>query len=154
MSDLRRFEVMASLVLVAFLLVVAGGLIAVGHPRAVAGLLAGGLLGLTNMVWMVGTAKRFVGFAPTARMLQVAAAIRGPGRHLPRTRLVSIEQTSNFGGGRKLNAHFCSSGSRGRIEQRNIGSFALVTKLAAAKLPAEMQPLSKATTLSSDIIFR
>ena len=76
MSDLRRFEVMASLVLVAFLLVVAGGLIAVGHSRAVAGLVAGGLLGLANMVWMVGTAKRFVGFAPTARMLQVAAAIR------------------------------------------------------------------------------
>jgi len=75
-SDLRRFEVMASLVLVAFLVVVAGGLIAVGHPRAVAGQVAGGLLGLTNMVWMVGTARRFVGFAPTARMLQVAAAIR------------------------------------------------------------------------------
>jgi hypothetical protein len=75
-SDLRRFEVMASLVLVAFLLVVAGGLIAVGHSRGVAGLVAGGLLGLTNMVWMVGTARRFVGYAPTARMLQVAAAIR------------------------------------------------------------------------------
>jgi hypothetical protein len=75
-SDLRRFEVTASLVLVAFLLIVAGGLIVVGHPRAVAGLIAGGLLGLANMVWMVGTAKRFVGFAPTARMLQVAAAIR------------------------------------------------------------------------------
>jgi len=75
-SDLRRFEVMASLVLVAFLLVVAAGLIALGHSRAVAGLVAGGLLGLANMVWMVGTAKRFVGFAPTARMLQVAAAIR------------------------------------------------------------------------------
>jgi hypothetical protein len=75
-SDLRRFEMMASLILVAFLLVVAGGLIAVGHPRAVAGLVAGGLLGLTNMVWMVGTARRFVGYAPTARMLQVAAAIR------------------------------------------------------------------------------
>jgi hypothetical protein len=75
-SDLRRFEVMASLILVAFLLVVAGGLIALGHPRAVAGLVAGGLLGLTNMVWMVGTARRFVGYAPTARMLQVAAAIR------------------------------------------------------------------------------
>jgi hypothetical protein len=75
-SDLRRFEVTASLVLVAFLLVVAGVLIAVGHPRAVAGLVAGGLLGLANMVWMVGTAKRFVGFAPSARMLQLAAAIR------------------------------------------------------------------------------
>jgi len=75
-SDLRRFEVTASLVLVAFLLVVAGGLIAVGHPRAVAGLVAGGLLGLGNMVWMVGTARRFLGHAPTARMLQIAAAMR------------------------------------------------------------------------------
>jgi len=75
-SDLRRFEVTASLVLVAFLLVVGGGLIAVGHPRAVAGLVAGGLLGLGNMVWMVGTARRFLGHAPTARMLQIAAAMR------------------------------------------------------------------------------
>ena len=76
MSDLRRFEVTASLVLAALLLVVGGGLIAVGHPRAVAGLIAGGLLGLANMVWMVGTARRFLGHAPTARMLQIAAAMR------------------------------------------------------------------------------
>jgi hypothetical protein len=75
-SDLRRFEVTASLVLLAILFVVAGGLLAIGHPRAIAGLVAGGLLGLANMVWMVGTAKRFLGHAPTARMLQVAAAIR------------------------------------------------------------------------------
>jgi len=75
-SDLRRFEVTASMVLLAFLLVIGGALVAVGHPRAVAGLVAGGLLGLANMVWMVGTAKRFLGHAPTARMLQVAAAIR------------------------------------------------------------------------------
>lgn len=76
MSDLRRFEMTASLVLVAFLLVIGAGLFAAGHPRAVAGLVAGGLLGLGNMVWMVATAKRFVGSAPTARMLQLAAAIR------------------------------------------------------------------------------
>ena len=76
MSDLRRFELTASLVLLAILFVVAGALLAIGHPRAIAGLVAGGLLGLANMVWMVGTAKRFLGHAPTARMLQVAAAIR------------------------------------------------------------------------------
>ena len=76
MSDLRRFEVTASMVLLAFLLVIGGALVAVGHPRALAGLVAGGLLGLANMVWMVGTAKRFLGHAPTARMLQVAAAFR------------------------------------------------------------------------------
>jgi hypothetical protein len=75
-SDLRRFQVTASLVVVAFILVVAGVLIAAGRPRAVAGLVAGGLLGLANMVWMVGTAKRFVGLTPTARMLQLAATIR------------------------------------------------------------------------------
>jgi hypothetical protein len=75
-SDLRRFEVTASLVLIAFLIIVGAALLAAGHPRALGGLVAGGLLGLANMVWMVGTAKRFVGHAPSARMLQVAAAIR------------------------------------------------------------------------------
>ena len=76
MSDLRRFEVTASLVLLGFLLVIGAGLSVAGHPRAVAGLVAGGLLGLANMVWMVGTARRFLGHSPTARMLQIAAGIR------------------------------------------------------------------------------
>ena len=76
MSDLRRFEVTASLVLLGFLLVIGAALSVAGHPRAVAGLVAGGLLGLANMVWMVGTARRFLGHSPTARMLQIAAAIR------------------------------------------------------------------------------
>jgi hypothetical protein len=75
-SDLRRFEVSASLVLLGLLTVIGTAFVAIGHPRALAGLVAGGLLGLTNMVWMVGTAKRFLGHAPTARMLQLAAAIR------------------------------------------------------------------------------
>jgi hypothetical protein len=76
MNDLRRFQLTASLVMLAFLVVIGMALVVAGHPRAVAGLIAGGLLGLANMVWMVGTAKRFLGHAPTARMLQVAAAIR------------------------------------------------------------------------------
>ena len=76
MSDLRRFEVSASLVLLALLALVAALFLAVGHGRAIAGLIAGGLLGLTNMVWMVGTAKRFLGHAPSARLLQAAAAVR------------------------------------------------------------------------------
>jgi len=75
-SDLRRFEVTASLVLLGFLLVIGAALSVAGHPRAVAGLVAGGLLGLANMVWMVGTARRFLGHSPTARMLQIAAGIR------------------------------------------------------------------------------
>ena len=76
MSDLRRFEVTASLVLLGFLLVIGAALSVAGHPRAIAGLVAGGLLGLANMVWMVGTARRFLGHSPTARMLQIAAGIR------------------------------------------------------------------------------
>ena len=76
MDELRRFELMTAVVLLAFLGIVGAAMLAVGHPRAIAGLVAGGLLGLTNMVWMVGTARRFLGHAPTARMLQLAAAIR------------------------------------------------------------------------------
>ena len=76
MSDLRRFEVTASLVLLGFQLVIGAALSVAGHPRAIAGLVAGGLLGLANMVWMVGTARRFLGHSPTARMLQIAAGIR------------------------------------------------------------------------------
>ena len=76
MDELRRFELMTAVVLLAFLGILGAAMLAVGHPRAIAGLVAGGLLGLANMVWMVGTARRFLGHAPTARMLQLAAAIR------------------------------------------------------------------------------
>jgi len=75
-DELRRFELMTAVVLLAFLGILGAAMLAVGHPRAIAGLVAGGLLGLTNMVWMVGTARRFLGHAPTARMLQLAAGIR------------------------------------------------------------------------------
>jgi ATP synthase I chain len=75
-GELRRFELMTAAVLLAFLSIVGVAMLAVGHPRAIAGLVAGGLLGLANMVWMVGTARSFLGHAPTARMLQLAAAIR------------------------------------------------------------------------------
>ena len=76
MGELRRFELMTSVVLLAFLVVLGAIMVAIGHPRAIGGLVAGGLLGLANMAWMVGTARRFLGHAPTARMLQLAAAIR------------------------------------------------------------------------------
>ena len=76
MGELRRFELMTSVVLLALLCLVAAAMLAIGHPRAIAGLVAGGLLGLANMVWMVGTARRLLGHAPTARVLQLAAAIR------------------------------------------------------------------------------
>jgi ATP synthase I chain len=75
-GELRRFELMTSVVLLALLCVAAAAMVAIGHPRAIAGLVAGGLLGLANMVWMVGSARGFLGQAPTVRMLQLAAAIR------------------------------------------------------------------------------
>jgi hypothetical protein len=75
-GELRRFELMTSMILLAFLALVAAAMVASGHPRVITGLAAGGLLGLANMAWMVGTAKRFLGHAPTARMLQLAAAVR------------------------------------------------------------------------------
>jgi hypothetical protein len=75
-GELRRFELMTSVILLAFLGLVAAAMVAIGHPRVITGLVAGGLLGLANMAWMVGTAKRFLGLAPTARMLQLAAALR------------------------------------------------------------------------------
>jgi hypothetical protein len=52
-GELRRFELTTSVVLLAFLFVVGAAMVAIGHPRVIAGLVAGGLLGLANMVLMV-----------------------------------------------------------------------------------------------------
>ncbi len=76
MSELRRFETMAALILGLFLLVVAIVLLATGHARMVAGLVAGALVGLANLAWMVGTARGLIGRTPSMRQLQAAAAIR------------------------------------------------------------------------------
>jgi ATP synthase I subunit len=75
-SDLRRFEVTASVFLSALLLLLSVSLLAVGYPRLLGGLLAGALLGLANLAWMVGTARRFMGHTPTARVLKFTASIR------------------------------------------------------------------------------
>jgi hypothetical protein len=76
MNELRRFEAMAALTLCLFLFVVALGLLATGHPRMVVGLIAGALVGLANLAWMVGTARRLIGRTPSLRLLQATAAIR------------------------------------------------------------------------------
>ena len=62
--------------------------------------------------------------------------------------------TSKRGGGSVVNAHFRSSGCCGRIEHSTIGISARITSGAAAKLPADTQPLAKIFTLSDDIILR
>lgn len=76
MNELRRFEAMTALVLCAFLLVVGMLMLTTGHPRMLGGLLAGALVGMTNLAWMVGTARRMVGRTPSLRQLQATAAIR------------------------------------------------------------------------------
>ena len=58
------------------------------------------------------------------------------------------------GGGIVVKAHFTWSGCCGRIEQSTIGFSARITSGAAAKLPAETQPLANMFTLSDEIIFR
>jgi len=51
--------------------------------------------------------------------------------------------TSMPAGGRVLKAHFTWSRCCGRMEQSTIGIWARTTTGAAAKLPAETQPLMK-----------
>jgi hypothetical protein len=76
MSELRRFEAMVALVLCSFLLVLAAAAVATGHPRLIAGMVAGALVGMANLAWMVGTVRRMVGRTPSLRQLQATAAIR------------------------------------------------------------------------------
>lgn len=76
MNDLRWFQHMTTLVLLGFCVLIAGGLLASGNAALLSGLVAGVLLGWANLVWMVATARRFIGRQPTARMLQVTAAVR------------------------------------------------------------------------------
>jgi hypothetical protein len=76
MTELRRFEITVPLVMAAFLTLLGSALLATGHAHVLSGLVTGALLGLANMAWMVGTAKRLLGHAPTTRMLQMAATVR------------------------------------------------------------------------------
>jgi hypothetical protein len=75
-SELRRFQYSAGLVLAAALAASSGVFALTGHPGAVSGLLAGGLLGFVNMTWMVSTATRLMDRTTTARGLQAIAFAR------------------------------------------------------------------------------
>jgi hypothetical protein len=64
-------------VILAASLLLAGALaVALGHPQLVPGLVAGGLLGLANLAWLVAGARRLIGHAPRRPVLQMAAATR------------------------------------------------------------------------------
>ena len=76
MSDLRRLEWTTSVIVCVLCLLLAMVFLAIGHARSIGGLIAGGLLGIANLAWMVGSARRFYGHVPSARTLQLAAGIR------------------------------------------------------------------------------
>jgi ATP synthase I chain len=76
MSDLRRLQRLTSLILFAFVSVAALALLAAGYPQVIGGLIAGSLLGLANLAWMIATAARFMSRQATARRMQAAAAVR------------------------------------------------------------------------------
>lgn len=76
MDEMRRFEAIASMMLAAQLVLLGFLMFAIGQSRILGGLLAGGILGLANLVWMVGTARGFFGRTPSLRAMQVTGTIR------------------------------------------------------------------------------
>ena len=76
MSELRRFQFRAGVVLASSVAALAAILFLLGHGSAVSGLLAGGFLGLANLTWMVSSATRLMGRATSARIIQAAAMLR------------------------------------------------------------------------------
>ncbi|GAC1478577.1 MAG: hypothetical protein PVSMB9_01190 [Candidatus Dormibacteria bacterium] len=75
-SELRRFQFRAGGILAASVAVLAAVLFLLGHGSAVPGLLAGGLLGLANLTWMVSSATRLLGQAASAKSIQAVAMVR------------------------------------------------------------------------------
>jgi hypothetical protein len=75
-SELRRFQRRAGVMLAAVLLAVSAVLALLGYRGAISGLLAGGLLGFANLTWMVSTATRLMRHSASARSLQAVALVR------------------------------------------------------------------------------
>lgn len=75
-SELRRFQLRTGVMLAAALGAVTAVLLLLGHASAVSGLLAGGMLGLVNLTWMVSSATRLMGQTVSARGIQAVAFIR------------------------------------------------------------------------------
>jgi hypothetical protein len=76
MNDLRRFQRMVTGMLAGGLLVVGAPMVAMGNPRLAFGLVAGGLLGLVNLAWLVGTIGRLSTAGLSTRRLQLAGMVR------------------------------------------------------------------------------
>ncbi len=76
MRELNRLQRGAQVILAASLLFVCASAVALGHAQVVPGIVAGGLLGLVNLVWLVAGARRLIGHSPRRPVLQMAAAAR------------------------------------------------------------------------------
>lgn len=81
MSDLRTFQREAELALVAGLGAATVLTLLAGHPEVINGIVAGGLVGLANLVVLVATARRLPA-GVGGRGLQAAGTIRYAGMGL------------------------------------------------------------------------
>ncbi len=64
------------MILAASLLIVIGASLLMGRRELISGVIAGGLLGLVNIRWLVATARRAVGMPVTLGLFQVGAMLR------------------------------------------------------------------------------
>ena len=71
MQELRRFQRDASMLHAAAIIATSGMVLFLQQGRIVTGIVAGGLLGMANLSWMVGTASRLAraGAGPRAHTL-------------------------------------------------------------------------------------
>lgn len=76
MQELRRFQREASLLDAAAIAVTSGLLLILQQGRLVTGIVAGGLLGMANLAWMVGSAERLMRAGAGARAHTVTAFVR------------------------------------------------------------------------------
>jgi hypothetical protein len=76
MNDLRRFQRMVTGILAAGLLVAGVPLLAFGETRLAYGIFAGGLLGLVNLAWLIGSLRLLSKAGLSAGRLQLASMVR------------------------------------------------------------------------------
>jgi len=76
MTELRRLQRATEVTLAAFVLAVALALLLARRADLLSGLLTGALIGLINLRWLIGSARRMMGTGVSARLLQAASMLR------------------------------------------------------------------------------
>ena len=76
MDELRRLQRGTSLILAGALLAAGALALGLGHGELLSGLVAGGLVGLVNLTWLLGTVRRLGRVGASARAHQVAGMVR------------------------------------------------------------------------------